>query len=54
VALELNGEVVLGVLDDGEVRNIIQFEVAEAMAKQRLRDLPAAVMGGDWRLALRW
>jgi hypothetical protein len=34
--------------DDG-----VRYGVAKAMAKRRFRELPAAVSGGGWRLALR-
>jgi hypothetical protein len=54
-ALVFNGEVVLGVPDDGETRNIFQLEVAETIAKRHPRILPAAVLKGDWKLGLwRW
>jgi hypothetical protein len=33
-ALEVNGDGDLGVLDDGEVRDGVQLEVAEALAKR--------------------
>jgi hypothetical protein len=50
--LRLNSEEDLGVLDDGEVRDDVQLEVAEVMVKRRIRNLPASVTGRDWRLVL--
>jgi hypothetical protein len=49
-ALELNGEVDPVVLGDDEVQDGVQLEVAEAMSKWRLRKLPVAATGSDWRL----
>jgi hypothetical protein len=48
--LAFNGEVVLGILDNGETRNSVQFEVAEMMEKRRPRILLAVVSKGDWKL----
>jgi hypothetical protein len=46
-ALELNEDIDPGVLVHYEVRNDVQLEVVEAMAKRRLQNLPAVVTGGD-------
>jgi hypothetical protein len=47
-----HGDADLGVLVVSEVRDNVQLEVAEAMAKRRHRKLPVAVSGGGWRSVL--
>jgi hypothetical protein len=47
-----HGDADLGVLVVSEVRDCVQLEVAEALAKRRRRKLPAAVSGGGWRSVL--
>jgi hypothetical protein len=49
-ALELDGDGDLGVLDDGEVWDGVQLEVAGALAKRRCRKLPAAMTRRGRRL----
>jgi hypothetical protein len=47
VALEVDDDGDLGVLDDGEVLDDLQLEVAEALAKWRPRMRPAVVSRCD-------
>jgi hypothetical protein len=50
VALEVDGEGDLGVLDVGKVREGVQLEVARALAKWRCQKIPAATTRDGWRL----
>jgi hypothetical protein len=51
--LEVVGGAVPAIVELCEDDDDVQFGVAKAMAKRRLQNLPAAVLGGGWRLALR-
>jgi hypothetical protein len=52
--LEVIGGAVPAIVELREDDDDDWFGVAKVMAKRRLQNLPTAVLGGGWRLALRW